>query len=290
MEEKYFQPIDESIRVIHNINSSNVMECPHFHDHYELHFTLSNNLKFIIENNIFYVPRGAVFGIGTFVPHMTVVPDDAWFERYTVHIKPEVMEEITESLDVDCMELFQPDKDFKACQIRLRQEDIFNFSQLLDREKESLKTNFYGDKSYRKVVLAEILLFLLRVKHEETGGEGKIYDDENGILAKKIMEYITENITLDLNLDLLEKEFFINKYSISRIFKEYCGVTVNQYIISRRIYLACELLKKNDAVFKVCEMCGFSDYGHFIRTLKKHVGISPKQYALKICKREIKSK
>lgn len=290
MEEKYFQPIDESIRVIHNINSSNVMECPHFHDYYELHFTLSNNLKFIIENNIFYVPRGAVFGIGTFVPHMTVVPDDAWFERYTVHIKPEVMEEITESLDVDCMELFQPDGDFKACQIRLRQEDIFNFSQLLDREKESLKTNFYGDKSYRKVVLAEILLFLLRVKHEETGEEGKIYDDENGILAKKIMEYITENITLDLNLDLLEKEFFINKYSISRIFKEYCGVTVNQYIISRRIYLACELLKKNDAVFKVCEMCGFSDYGNFIRIFKKHVGISLKQYALKICKMEIKLK
>ena len=92
MDEKFFQPIEEKIRVIHNINSENVMTCPHFHDHYEIHFTLSYNVKFIIEDTIYYVPRGSIFAIQRFVPHITAVPDDAWFERYTVHIKPEIME------------------------------------------------------------------------------------------------------------------------------------------------------------------------------------------------------
>lgn len=286
MEEKFFQPIEEDIRVIHNINSSNIMECPHFHNHYELHFTLSYNLKFIIANTIFYVPKGSVFAIKTFTPHMTVVPDDAWFERYTVHIRPEVLQEINRYTNIDFMELFQSSDGFPACHIKLKQEDIPVFEQVLNREKDSLKGSYYGDKTYQQVILSEILLYLLRVNHEGPQQKNEIYDDENGILAKKIMEYITDNITMDLNLELLEKTFYINKYSISRLFKEYCGVTVNQYITSRRIYLACELLKKNQPVFQVCEQSGFSDYGHFIRTFKKHVGISPKQYALHIREKE----
>ena len=258
------------------------MECPHFHDHYELHFTLSYNLKFIIDDTIFHVPSGSVFAIGTFVPHITVVPDDAWFERYTVHIRPEVLEEIRREFGIDCMELFQAGENTPACHIKLKKEDVPVFEQILNREKESLKGDYYMDKTYQKIVLSEMFLYLLRIRHEEPCQESEEYDDENALLAKKIMEYVTENITMELNLDVLEKTFYINKYSITRIFKEYCGVTVNQYIVSRRIYRACELLKENHTVSEVCELSGFSDYGHFIRTFKKHVGTSPKQYAIRM--------
>lgn len=283
MEEKFFQPIEENIRVIHNINSSNVMGCPHFHDHYELHFTLSYNLKFIIEDAIFHVPRGSVFAIPRFVPHITVVPDDAWFERYTVHIKPEVLEEIRQKFGIDYKDLFQPPQDSPVCFMKLKKEEIPVFEEILNREMESLHGSYYEDTLYREIVLSEIILYLLRIKHEDPCQRSEEYDDESSLMVKKIMQYISENITSELNLDVLEKEFYINKYSITRIFKEYCGVTVNQYIISRRIYLACELLKTNHTVSQVCELSGFSDYGHFIRTFKKHVGISPKQYALQIC-------
>lgn len=283
MEEKYYQSIEEDIRVIHNINSSNVMEFPHFHKHYELHFTLSYNLKFIIENTIFHVSKGSVFAIKPFVPHITVVPDEAWFERYTVHIEPEVFQKINSFEGFDLTELFQSG-DFPACHIKLRQEDIPIFERLLDHEKYCLKYEFYGAEVCRRLALAELLFFLQKVKYEADSDEAQIYNDENGILAKKVMDFISENLTVDLNLDMLGKTFFINKFSLSRIFKEYCGVTVNQYIISRRIYQACEFLKNNQPVFKVCELSGFSDYGHFIRTFKKHVGISPKQYALQFRK------
>ena len=283
MEEKYYQSISEDIRVIHNINSFNVMEFPHFHSHYELHFTLSYNLKFIIENTIFHVPKGSVVAIKPYVPHMTVVPDEAWFERYTVHIDPQILKEINCYEGFNLLGLFQS-SEFPACHIKLREKDITIFEKLLDRESECLNHDFYGASVYRKLVLSELLFYLEKVKHESNSDEIQIYNDEYGILAKNIMDYITENITMDLNLDLLSEKFFINKFSLSRIFKEYCGVTVNQYIISRRIYQACELLKNNQPVFQVCEQSGFYDYGHFIRTFKKHVGISPKQYALQFRK------
>ena len=283
MEEKFFQPIEEKIRVIHNINSENVMTSPHFHDHYEIHFTLSYNVKFIIEDTIYYVPRGSVFAIQRFVPHITAVPDDAWFERYTVHIKPEIMEEIRVRFGIDYQDLFQPPEGSPVCYMKLKKEEIPVLEEILNREVDSLKGSYYEDELYQKIVLSEALLYLLRIKHQDPRQRSEEYNDENGMLVKRIMEYISENITSELNLDLLEKEFFINKYSITRVFKEYCGVTVNQYIVSRRIYQACELLKEKHTVSEVCELSGFSDYGHFIRTFKKHMGTAPKQYALQIC-------
>lgn len=278
MDERYYQPIEENIRVIHRIKTSNKMKIPHFHNHFEIHFTLSYNLKFIIGNRIFNDSKGSVFALENFVPHITVAPDDAWFEGYIIHISPEILQEINQYKDIDFMELFQSGDKFSH--IKLKPEAIPEFEQILDRQIKALKNNFYGAEIYRRLLLTELLLFLIRVKHEKQSSNNEIYDDENGILVKRIMDFITDNITMDLHLIMLEKTFFINRYSISRLFKEYCGVTVNQYIISRRIYLACELLKQNRSVYKVCELSGFFDYGHFIRTFKKHVGISPKQYAL----------
>lgn len=94
------------------------------------------------------------------------------------------------------------------------------------------------------------------------------------------MNFIRENIESNLNLDIISQKFYRSKSTINRIFNKYSGTTVTQYISSRRIYLACELLQKNLPVFEVCERAGFNDYNHFIRTFKKYIGTTPKQYAL----------
>lgn len=55
--------------------------------------------------------------------------------------------------------------------------------------------------------------------------------------------------------------------------------TVKEYIISKRINLAQEYLRKDYSVSAVCDMAGFNNYSHFIRTFKNIVLISPKQYS-----------
>lgn len=44
--------------------------------------------------------------------------------------------------------------------------------------------------------------------------------------------------------------------------------TVKEYIISKRINLAQEYLRKDYSVSAVCDMAGFNNYSHFIRTFK----------------------
>ena len=45
--------------------------------------------------------------------------------------------------------------------------------------------------------------------------------------------------------------------------------------------LAAELLNKDISVAQVCEMVGFNNLSHFIRTFTNIMHISPKQYAMK---------
>lgn len=280
MNDKYYQPVDKGIQAIHNINQSNIMECQHFHDSYEVHFTVSDNLKFIIDNELYEAPKGSVFIIDSFVPHMTLVPDGAWFERYTIHIKPEVLEELNTFSDYDLVELFDFKEMGNACHIKLDQHGILMFESLLSRQIDYLRADYFGAEVFQKLTLTEILFYLLRMRKEGVSQQAHGVSDENYKLAKKIIDYILDNLELDLNLDVISSTFFRSKSTINRIFKQYCGTTVNQFISSRRIYRACELLKENIPVFIVCEKSGFTDYNHFIRVFKKYVGITPKQYAL----------
>lgn len=71
-------------------------------------------------------------------------------------------------------------------------------------------------------------------------------------------------------------------YSVShfgRLFKASVGKTPDEYIISYRLYKACELLSNSDAsVLDIALSCGFLDASYFTRTFKKKYGCTPHHY------------
>ena len=64
-------------------------------------------------------------------------------------------------------------------------------------------------------------------------------------------------------------------------------MTPNEYIIMTRVMKARSYLTEGIPVLKICELVGYSDESHFIRTFKKIMGITPKQYS-KLRKKSIK--
>ncbi|MGN0996040.1 MAG: helix-turn-helix domain-containing protein, partial [Candidatus Ventricola sp.] len=56
------------------------------------------------------------------------------------------------------------------------------------------------------------------------------------------------------------------------------GLPLKQFIVTKKIALAKQLLDESCSVTQVCERCGFGDYSNFIRTFTKTVGISPLQW------------
>lgn len=62
----------------------------------------------------------------------------------------------------------------------------------------------------------------------------------------KLKEYLDEHYTEKISLDELSIHFFINKYYLTKIFKETYGTTINSYIIAKRITRAKQMILQHD--------------------------------------------
>lgn len=94
-----------------------------------------------------------------------------------------------------------------------------------------------------------------------------------------IQEYIEQHFTEKISLDELEKTFYINKYYLTRIFKQKYGISINNYIIQQRITSAKYQLRfSNKSIEKIGQNCGMSDASYFNRMFKKIEGVSPRDF------------
>ena len=90
------------------------------------------------------------------------------------------------------------------------------------------------------------------------------------------VEYIHDNITSEISLDVLALSTKLSKYHFLRLFKSHTGLTPHQYIITERIHRAKELILEGESLALAGLHTGFSDQSHFIRSFRKIYGYSPK--------------
>lgn len=102
-----------------------------------------------------------------------------------------------------------------------------------------------------------------------------------GIYAVK--KYLDESFALPgFSVEQLCYDAGISHAHMLRLFRREYGTSVIQYLVSKRMALACELLSTTKlSVKSVAFSCGFSDEQHFMKTFKRHMGISALQYRKK---------
>jgi two-component system response regulator YesN len=62
-------------------------------------------------------------------------------------------------------------------------------------------------------------------------------------------------------------------------------MTVNDYIIVRRMNRACEILQMGNRIYlkELAERVGYRDPAYFSRQFKKSIGYTPSEFQNKIC-------
>ena len=94
-----------------------------------------------------------------------------------------------------------------------------------------------------------------------------------------VKEYLDQHFVEKIALEELAKRFYINKFYMTKVFKEQCGTTISNYVLQLRITKAKELLRfSNMNVESVGMECGFLDANYFTRAFKKIEGVTPGQY------------
>ncbi len=80
----------------------------------------------------------------------------------------------------------------------------------------------------------------------------------------------------------------LSHYHFLRLFKQVFDFTPHQYIIKKRLELACTLLTETDiSVSEVSHKVGFESHGSFSTLFKRTFGIPPAQYRFQAAKKQI---
>lgn len=94
-----------------------------------------------------------------------------------------------------------------------------------------------------------------------------------------VRQYIEKNYSLNITLDDLAQKFSVNKYYLTRKFKETYGLTINQLVTNIRITHAKEFLRFSDMnMTEIAYKTGFNDSAYFTRVFKKAEGVSPSDF------------
>lgn len=94
-----------------------------------------------------------------------------------------------------------------------------------------------------------------------------------------LKDYLDTHYQEKISLDMLADMFLINKYTLSRGFKEQFGTSIINYLLVTRITHAKQLLRFTDeTVEEIGNKCGITPLYYFSRIFKQIEGISPLEY------------
>lgn len=245
----------------------------HSHDFYEIYFFADGSVKYYVENESYELKKGDVLIIPPGKLHRPVIGDNVPYERYVLFIFN------------SCLTANAGINGFIRQINTLADEKETHLASFEGNEYEQLRRlldctldNYFstGELSgYAAESCVTLILDKLRKKFAEMN---RIEHGQSDIISRVIV-YLNENFVNSPSLDELSAEFFVSKYYLSHRFREYTKTTVHNYILTKKINLAKELLKGGIPPQNAGEQCGFSTYSNFYKAFVGQTGISPRKYS-----------
>ncbi len=161
----------------------------------------------------------------------------------------------------------------------IRFESIFRDQALSDTVSDIVSAFKNADDICYKAKLQYLvlkILILLRTHHTKNISAQKHNKYFKGV--KDAISYIQNNYDKKITLSALAKETYIDKYTLSKKFKEYTGITVVEYINSYRCNTAMKMIQNGEQICTAAKKCGFNNVSFFTKTFKKHTGHLPLEY------------
>lgn len=98
-------------------------------------------------------------------------------------------------------------------------------------------------------------------------------------LIRKVINAVDFNLSTPLSLSALAEQFNAAPSNLSAQFRREKGMPLTEYINSRRLERAEQLLRTSGLyVSEIAEQCGFLDIAYFNRLFKRRHGVSPGEY------------
>lgn len=121
---------------------------------------------------------------------------------------------------------------------------------------------------------------LCRMSREATHPGGyKEVDSAYRVLFKQVSKYVLDNLSNKIMLKDLANVAGMSPNYFHRVFSKTMGVTPNEFILSRRMNKARELLATtSETIANISFDCGFENIAYFSYVFKRYSGITPSSF------------
>jgi AraC family transcriptional regulator len=145
--------------------------------------------------------------------------------------------------------------------------------------KTELQAGCPSGKLYGESVAIALAAHLLKTYSGKRQLNSELEVNLSEYQLRQIIDYIYDNLALELTLIELASLVNMSSYSFCRWFKRLMGISPHQYVIKCRIERAKFLLSYSQfPIIEIALQVGCSSQSNFTTIFRKYVGITPKAY------------
>lgn len=204
---------------------------------------------------------------------MAAGQDSVWrcsdsIDELHIFLDPTILDEVAQEIGGHCFELIDG--------VAIIEPGIREISMqlLAEIEHPGMGTRLFADTMARALALQ---LIRRRSTARFVGAPRQILMTTRQLRAAT--DYIESNLGQDLSLENLSAAPAMSPFRFARAFKKATGQSPRQYVITRRIERAKELLRaRHRDIADIADLVGFSTQSHFTAVFHRHCGITPKRF------------
>lgn len=268
----------ENINVYH-VDGSNVDE--HTHDFLELVYIVSGSGYHVIGGVTYQVEQGDLIFCNFGQTHAYYSTNQMKMINCLlnpVFLGQELLnsENALEILALSSFQEFNNNIDKILPKVRFNDIDRVEVEIILEMMIKELQNKQIGYRNSLKGYTHILLTKVFREMHK-TDSSDILY--HVNCLSPEILQYIETNCFEKLTLTELAERCFYSPAYFSRIFKEYFGRTLTEYIHEKRVSEAVRLLSETDMnIEAICNKIGYQDKKQFYKIFRKYIGTTPQSF------------
>lgn len=244
------------------------------HPQYEIFLLLEGDVTMLINSQRYMIKNGALVLLTSRDLHISMNNAPRTYKRITVMFDPHAIRQFNTE-HTNLLDCFSIAASRQRNILYLSAEQIQTVQALADQILTNGRSDRFGDDIIVLTSLLSLLIFINRLYRSHLP---KIAPLPLTPIIREIVDYVDSHIDEELSVQSLCHHFSYSVAYISAQFSKQMGLPLKQFIITKKISLAKQLLAESLSVTQVYERCGFGDYSNFIRTFKKTVGVSPLQW------------
>lgn len=243
----------------------------HYHTFHKIIVFLAGSASYGIEGRSYPLQPGDMALVASGCIHRPEAAPGAPYDRMILYISPEFLRQhSTPDCELEtCFSLARTQFDF-VVRPGARQKELLDLLYALELA--------CGEPDFAQALLAQSLFWQFFVQlsrgmraHDLSYAQPGAEDEK--IVA--ILRYLSAHLTEQVSIDALAAQFYISKYHMMRRFRAETGYTIHNYLITKRLMLARELITGGMPVTQACYASGFHDYSAFSRAYRKQFSQPP---------------